>query len=148
MENKAKPVVFYTETNPIIVGQSAFIRVHNHYLKPLDDDAPARTSTVLAYDIITGEIETKNTIYQVRSQLKSINKSDHATVKDVISGDKWVRKVPLTDGQAEAFSDSIKHDLTGLGHTFEYITCDKCDIKKTCTLAFDLYNTDGDCLLK
>lgn len=25
-------------------------------------------------------------------------------------------------------------------------TCDKCELAPTCTLAFDLYNTDGDCL--
>lgn len=143
-----KPVVFYTETNPIIVGQCAYIIAHNHPSRPDKDEWHAHTSTVLAYDIITGEIETLNTIYQVRAQLKSINKTDHAITKDEIVTDKWTRKVPLTDAQVEAFSNGIKHDITELGDTFKYITCDECDINKTCTLAFDIYNTDGDCLLK
>jgi hypothetical protein len=26
------------------------------------------------------------------------------------------------------------------------ITCETCDINDTCDLAWDLYNTDGDCL--
>jgi hypothetical protein len=28
----------------------------------------------------------------------------------------------------------------------EVITCDKCPNKHTCVSAFDIYNTDGDCL--
>jgi len=28
----------------------------------------------------------------------------------------------------------------------EKYTCDECSITRTCTLAYDLYNTNGDCL--
>jgi len=143
-----KPVVFYTETNPIIVGHSAYICAHNHPRRPERDDWSCLTSTVLAYDIITGEIETKNTLYKVRSQLKSINKSAHQVVRDGIQQDPHRRRIPLSACQIASRSDGIKHDLTELGESFKYITCDTCDIKSTCKVAFDLYCTDGDCLLK
>jgi len=143
-----KPTVLYTETNPIIVGEQAYIIAHNHPRYPDRDEWHARTSTVLAYDIITGEIETLNTIYKIKVELKSVSKSDHAVVQDDIAPNKWIHKVPLTTEKVEEFSNNIKHDLEELGYTFKYITCDKCDIKSTCKLAFDIYNTDGDCLLK
>jgi len=74
--------------------------------------------------------------------------TDHKAIKDSIEPNKHVRKVPLNTDQISAFSDGIKHDLTDMGYSFKYITCDKCDINATCTVAFDIYNTDGDCLLK
>jgi len=77
-----------------------------------------------------------------------MDKSDHQAIKDSIQPDKYTRPVPLTKGQIEAHSDGIKHDLIELGDSFRYITCDTCDIKSTCVVAFDIYNTDGDCLLK
>jgi len=34
------------------------------------------------------------------------------------------------------------------GPTPASFTCDDCELAPRCTLVFDLYNTDGDCLLE
>lgn len=143
-----KPTIYYTEVAPIIVGNFAIIRAHNHPSRPTLDNWDVRTSIVQSYDLITGDFETRNSLYKLRVEIKSVPKSNHETTKDAISGDKWVRPVPLTERQIAAFSDGIKHVLTEMGDTYKYITCDDCTINSTCTLAFDIYNTDGDCLLK
>ena len=62
--------------------------------------------------------------------------------------DPHQRTIPLGKCQVGARSDAIKHDLTELGDTFKYITCDTCDINAVCLYSFDIYNTDGDCLIK
>ena len=80
--------------------------------------------------------------------MRSIPKTAHKTTQEEIQPDQWTHAVPLTEKQIETASNGIKHDLTELGYYFKYITCDNCDIKSTCVLAFDIYNTDGDCLLK
>lgn len=74
--------------------------------------------------------------------------TDHQQVRDQIQPNPYQRKVALSTCQIKAASDGIKHDLTELGDTFKYITCDTCDINAICIHGFDIYNTDGDCLMK
>ena len=70
----------------------------------------------------------------------------HMKAKNDIQTEAHLRVVPLTADQCTKMSDEIKHVLTDWGHTFKYITCDKCDDAKICAYSFDPYNTDGDCL--
>jgi len=59
----------------------------------------------------------------------------------------WLRAAPLTD-------DELKKErarrVEWLDEHFEMkvgkFTCDDCSMVRDCTLAFDGYNTDGDCL--
>lgn len=45
----------------------------------------------------------------------------------------------------------IRKEALAFGETIKYMldkfTCDDCTDRFICTLAFDLYNTDGECLL-
>jgi hypothetical protein len=57
----------------------------------------------------------------------------------------WIRPKPLTPEQlADYRVDQIKRNDDGPSTVF---TCDGCSQAPTCTLAFDAYNTNGDCLL-
>ena len=38
-------------------------------------------------------------------------------------------------------------ELKRLGIRFMYLTCDYCEHRETCEYAYDLYNTDGDCIV-
>jgi len=61
--------------------------------------------------------------------------------------EKFLRKEPLTD---EALAELRKRRIKGAdGYmTIEsWFTCDNCKLNRRCTLAFDPYNLDGDCLL-
>jgi len=54
------------------------------------------------------------------------------------------RKVPLTDDQLNDLrAASTAHVEEGPPEAF---TCDDCDARHRCTLVFDWYNTDGDCI--
>ncbi len=72
----------------------------------------------------------------------------HFRAKSAIQIDPNTRIVPLSNRQVDSMSDEVKHELTEFGSTFKYITCDSCMDNKTCSWAFDIYNTDGDCLIK
>lgn len=53
-------------------------------------------------------------------------------------------KTPRTDAQlAELRRQSTEHVEEGAPASF---TCDTCGFRRKCVLAFDWYNTDGDCL--
>ncbi len=47
--------------------------------------------------------------------------------------------------RATSVIDGYDHDLWGPGAVAEF-TCDHCWRAPECVLAFDLYNTGGDCL--
>ena len=143
-----KPIVLYRESiaNYIYEGKPAFVMPVNHPSDRVSNTNIVRTSNVISIDGTS--FITVNTIYKLQIEIKSTPKTAHQAVQDTIQPNKWVRPVPLTTERIEYYSDAIKHDLTELGYTFKYITCDNCDINSTCTVAFDLYNTDGDCLLK
>lgn len=77
-----------------------------------------------------------------------MRETDHRITQQSLQPDPHRRTMALSCCQVEARSDAIKHDITEMGNTFEYITCDKCDINAVCLYSFDIYNTDGDCLIK
>jgi hypothetical protein len=58
-------------------------------------------------------------------------------------GLEWV--VPRTEEEIAALRARMVAAAAENGFSDDF-TCDKCGAKLTCTLAFDLYNTDGDCL--
>lgn len=74
--------------------------------------------------------------------------TDHKLVQRALQPDPYRRTIPLSPCQITSASNIVKHDLAELGDTFKYITCDTCDINAVCLYSFDIYNTDGDCLLK
>jgi hypothetical protein len=58
--------------------------------------------------------------------------------------DQWTRSVPLTEeGVANLRQEAVKTQNLRLDIK---LTCDDCSRANVCTLAFDQYNTDGDCL--
>lgn len=54
----------------------------------------------------------------------------------------------LTPAEAMKAAEEVRIELRMLGHKTEgvEITCQECPHNGTCDLAWDLYNTDGDCL--
>jgi hypothetical protein len=59
----------------------------------------------------------------------------------------WMRETPLTDEEVERLRKRAMADYSKMGYGPGKFTCDDCVDKRICTLAFDLYNTDGDCLM-
>lgn len=58
--------------------------------------------------------------------------------------DEWMYVRDLTDDEladVRALQIESNHDTDGY-------TCDTCQLARRCTLAWDQYNTDGDCLLE
>lgn len=54
-----------------------------------------------------------------------------------------------TDEQLKRVRENAIKDMEAHGfHTPEEFTCDTCDVKNFCSLAFDIYNTNGECLLE
>lgn len=45
-------------------------------------------------------------------------------------------------------SESYKKQLEEHGLAFEDFTCSNCKMVDGCPFAFDMYNTDGDCLME
>ena len=146
-----KPIVLYRNgiQTPLVIGEGTAIFPINHPNTPrVSNERIAYTSQVVSIGE-DGVFETMNTIYKPEVPLmKRIEPTDHAQVKAVIQPNKWTHATALTEEQVTALSDSTKHDLTEMGDSYKYITCDTCCLKATCTFAFDIYNTDGDCLLK
>jgi hypothetical protein len=52
-----------------------------------------------------------------------------------------VRDEPLTDGELHRLRYRMAEE-----YAVETFTCDGCGARRTCELAFDPYNEDGDCL--
>lgn len=63
--------------------------------------------------------------------------------------EKFERKVPLTPDELKQHRKNCVDFYIEEGHPFPFdFTCDHCELANICTLAFDLYNLDGDCLLE
>lgn len=61
--------------------------------------------------------------------------------------DPYTRETPITDEQlAEERKSVVREYLEDFGKEIESFTCDNCARAKICWLAFDTYNTNGDCL--
>lgn len=62
--------------------------------------------------------------------------------------DRWLRPKVLTfEEVAEERRQSAQHNLKAVGADITRYSCDDCSLPRVCALAFDSYNTDGDCLL-
>lgn len=68
--SRNKPTVEYTPTamKEIVVGESAYIHVHGHPAEYLDDAPYTITSAVVSYDEVTGDLETRNTLYVLKKK--------------------------------------------------------------------------------
>jgi hypothetical protein len=62
----------------------------------------------------------------------------------MLTEDNITLKVPYTEEQLA----KIRTEMLELGKAYniESFTCDDCGARYRCSLAFDLYNTQGDCL--
>jgi len=59
----------------------------------------------------------------------------------------WLRKEPLTLEQLAAYRKAqVEQVAKVLKNVPEKFTRDGCGLAGVCTLAFDAYNTNGDCL--
>lgn len=66
---------------------------------------------------------------------------------ETVPGNRWLLKVPRTPAQMKAFRKTVIARVAEItGTSPAKFTCDDCKIANICTLAFDGYNTDGDCL--
>ena len=63
--------------------------------------------------------------------------------KDV---NEWTRETPLSPIELMAERRDMHARNNELGYTPDRYTCDDCAFAPRCKLAFDGYNTDGDCL--
>lgn len=60
---------------------------------------------------------------------------------------QWLWAVPLTDAElAEDRRAMVDMAIGMFGDPPEHFTCDECPLAPRCSLAFDSYNTEGDCL--
>lgn len=60
--------------------------------------------------------------------------------------DDITRKAPLSETDLAADRARIVAIYAEQGMGIDAFTCDDCGARYTCTLAFDAYNTDGDCI--
>jgi hypothetical protein len=64
-----------------------------------------------------------------------------------VPGNRWLLKVPRTPAQMKAFRKvQLARAVEISGKAPAKFTCDGCRIANICTLAFDAYNVEGDCL--
>ena len=63
--------------------------------------------------------------------------------------DGWIRKAPLSRAElAQLRQENVDFmEERGLGPIDGVFTCDSCNDAPICKLAFDAYNTNGDCLM-
>lgn len=61
--------------------------------------------------------------------------------------DPWTLPSPMTEPELVLLEQRCRTDLAalGVGESVK-ITCSDCARRATCVLAFDSYNTNGDCL--
>lgn len=60
--------------------------------------------------------------------------------------DGITRKVPRTEQELAEYRARIVEMYREHIGTIDKFTCDDCGARFKCTLVFDAYNTDGDCL--
>lgn len=60
--------------------------------------------------------------------------------------DDIMRPERLTDEELAADRARLVSEYAAQGYETKSFTCDTCDARHVCLLAFDLYNLDGDCL--
>jgi hypothetical protein len=64
MTSEFKPTIHYVGDAAIVAGRAFLVKAKNHIPGEAHQDDMSRTSGLVAWDIRTGHIETKNTIYE------------------------------------------------------------------------------------
>lgn len=62
----------------------------------------------------------------------------------MVPADEELEGTPMDEEQLAAYRASVIASHVEFG--IDAFTCDDCPARYTCKLAFDPYNTDGDCL--
>lgn len=62
--------------------------------------------------------------------------------------DEWLFAKERTEEEVQADRESMFGIMAEFKTPYEYITCDKCVLRLRCTIAYDTYNTNGNCLLE
>lgn len=60
--------------------------------------------------------------------------------------DELTRSIPLSQTELADERERMVAIYAGEGIEVDNFTCDECGLRFSCLLAFDAYNTDGDCL--
>lgn len=60
--------------------------------------------------------------------------------------DGWTTKDPLSPADLADERERMVRIYAAEGIEISSFTCDECSARFKCVLAFDAYNTDGDCL--
>lgn len=98
------------------------------------------------YHDLTGEVRTRlreaEAMQSAVLQAKASALFDEHTAP-VEPGDPWTRTVARTPAQMTALR-KVRAAAACLEH--DEFTCDHCERAPVCVLAFDAYNTKGDCL--
>lgn len=69
------------------------------------------------------------------------------TREEMRDDDPWLYKRPSTEEELREERIASIAELAEAGHIIDRgFTCDNCGMKAVCSLAFDGYNTNGDCL--
>lgn len=61
--------------------------------------------------------------------------------------DPWIYARAQPQHRLDVLRDEVSRHCAKAGYPIAVFTCDGCAMVTRCTLAFDPYNTDGDCLL-
>jgi hypothetical protein len=82
MTSESKPTVHYIGEAAIVADRAFLVKTQDHIPGEAYQDDMSRTSRLVAYDIRTGRIETKNTIYEPEPgrlwSLKVVGQDSHA----------------------------------------------------------------------
>ncbi len=64
--------------------------------------------------------------------------------------EQWYLKKPRTQEQVLELKKQAQLEYGNMGGMISVpkFTCEECNLVAKCQLAFDLYNTDGDCLME
>ncbi len=85
--------------------------------------------------------------YNVSGRARSVrtNRGGKMTESEIQDQDEWTRKTPLSAEELNELKESAYADAAAEDKTVEF-TCDECGRAAVCHLAYDMYNTAGDCL--
>jgi hypothetical protein len=61
--------------------------------------------------------------------------------------DQWLFKEPWSAERLAEYRKALKEYMKDHVTLSDVLTCDSCGLVGVCSLAFDAYNTNGDCLL-
>lgn len=93
-------------------------------------DLPQNITDIQLLRMVATELDTKGVVFE-----RSTSTKQKIVSTSLIAILNRVRRFQMIE---EMFHRQMSHDT--------HITCDTCDMRTTCRSAYDIYNTDGDCL--